>query len=127
MVDSAFVGLGIIVALFPVPGYVARLVQTVQEKRLKKTDARVQSVTESTFYTLLFSSLTDKDTDCPLAMNVLRMVKLFGWEKKMNDRIAVKREEELVWIKRRQFLDLLNGMLKYAFSSVGYSKSCRVD
>lgn len=45
-------------------------------------------------------------------MNVLRMIKLFGWENKMNERIAVKREEELVWIKRKQFLELLNAMIK---------------
>lgn len=47
-------------------------------------------------------------------MNVLRMVKLFGWEKKMGDRIATKREEELIWIKKRNFLDLLNQIIKYA-------------
>ena len=46
-------------------------------------------------------------------MNVLRMVKLFGWEKKMESRIAEKREEELVWIKRRQYLDLLNGIVRW--------------
>lgn len=31
----------------------------------------------------------------------------------MGDRIAEKREQELIWIKKRQFLDLLNGSLKY--------------
>lgn len=46
------------------------------------------------------------------ALNVLRMIKLFGWEKKMNDRIAAKREEELDLIKKRQFLDLLNNTFK---------------
>lgn len=45
-------------------------------------------------------------------MNVLRMVKLFGWEKKLNARIADKREEELVWIKKKQLLELLMGSLK---------------
>ncbi len=45
-------------------------------------------------------------------MNVLRMVKLFGWEKKMDDKIAEKRDEELVWIKKRKMLDLLNGTIK---------------
>jgi len=39
-------------------------------------------------------------------MNVLRMVKLFGWENKMNERIRVKREEELVWVRWKQFLDV---------------------
>ncbi|THU88444.1 P-loop containing nucleoside triphosphate hydrolase protein [Dendrothele bispora CBS 962.96] len=94
---SAFVGLAIILIMFPVPGFIAKLVQDVQSNRLKKTDARVQTVTET--------------------MNVLRMVKLFGWEQKMEGRIAEKREEELVWIWRRQILELLNGTIK-SYSSL---------
>lgn len=50
-------------------------------------------------------------------MNVIRMIKLFGWEPKVNDEIAKKRDDELKWIKRRQLLDLLNGNIKY-FSSL---------
>ncbi|KAF7369381.1 ATP-binding cassette transporter [Mycena venus] len=88
---SSFVGMGVMILLFPLPGYVAKLVQTVQQQRLKKTDARVQSVTET--------------------MNVLRMIKLFGWERQMNERVADKREEELDWLWKRQLLDLLNGTL----------------
>ncbi|KAF8213507.1 P-loop containing nucleoside triphosphate hydrolase protein [Mycena galopus ATCC 62051] len=53
---SSFVGMGVMVLMFPLPGYVAKMVQTVQQQRLKKTDARVQEVTET--------------------MNVLRMIKL---------------------------------------------------
>ncbi|KAJ7814135.1 P-loop containing nucleoside triphosphate hydrolase protein [Mycena olivaceomarginata] len=90
---SSFVGMGVMVLLFPLPGYVAKLVQTVQQQRLKKTDARVQAVTET--------------------MNVLRMIKLFGWEKQMNERVAEKREEELNWLWKRQLLDLLNGTLNF--------------
>ncbi|KAG6808744.1 hypothetical protein H0H92_003040, partial [Tricholoma furcatifolium] len=86
---SAFVGLASIILLFPIPGYVAKRVSDVQKGRLKATDARVQTVTES--------------------MNVLRMIKLFGWEKKMEENIAEKREKELVWIWKRQILDLING------------------
>ncbi|KAK0203772.1 hypothetical protein DFS33DRAFT_1431870 [Desarmillaria ectypa] len=85
---SAFVGLAVIILMFPAPGFLAKLTQDVQAATLKKTDARVQAVTE--------------------IVNVLRMVKLFGWEHKMNDRISSKREEELVWIRKRQFLDLLS-------------------
>ncbi|KAJ6574743.1 P-loop containing nucleoside triphosphate hydrolase protein [Mycena capillaripes] len=90
---SAFVGMGVMVLLFPLPGYVAKMVQTVQQQRLKKTDARVQAVTET--------------------MNVLRMIKLFGWERQMNKRVAEKREEELNWLWKRQILDLLNGTLNF--------------
>lgn len=48
LAESAFVGLAAIFILFPIPGLVAKLVQTVQKRRLKETDGRVQSVTEST-------------------------------------------------------------------------------
>ncbi|KAF8157929.1 multidrug resistance-associated ABC transporter [Crassisporium funariophilum] len=75
---SAFVGLGTIVCLFPVPGFIARKVQEVQRTRMKKTDARVQDVTE--------------------AVNVLRMIKLFGWEGKMSARLEERRDDELMWL-----------------------------
>ncbi|KAJ4476620.1 hypothetical protein J3R30DRAFT_3759412 [Lentinula aciculospora] len=88
---SCFVGLGVLIISFPLPGIIAKYVQQAQEKRLKKTDARVQSVSES--------------------MNVLRMIKLFGWESKMESRIAKKRDEELIWIRRRQILEIINGII----------------
>ena len=47
-VDSAFVGLLAMGLLFPVPGYYASMIQGVQTEKMKKTDARVQNVTEST-------------------------------------------------------------------------------
>ena len=40
------------------------------------------------------------------------MIKLFGWEPKVKEEIAEKRNEELHWIKRRQFLDIINGIVK---------------
>ncbi|KAF7306575.1 ATP-binding cassette transporter [Mycena indigotica] len=90
---AAFVGLAMILALFPAPGYVAKLLKVVQQERLKKTDARVQVVTET--------------------MSVLRTVKLLGWERQMKDRINVKREEELIWIWKRQMLQLLDGNVQF--------------
>jgi hypothetical protein len=54
-----------------------------------------------------------------LVMQVLRMIKLFGWEKKMEEKVYEKRQEELVWIKKRQFVEVLSGIVKYvAFFSV---------
>ncbi|KAJ7283178.1 P-loop containing nucleoside triphosphate hydrolase protein [Mycena rebaudengoi] len=92
---AAWVGLGSILVLTPMPGYMAKLLQSVQKERLKRTDERVQSVSE--------------------AVNVLRMVKLFGWETKMNDRISAKalhlRDEELIWARKRGFLILANGLV----------------
>ncbi|KAG6891082.1 hypothetical protein C0995_014172 [Termitomyces sp. Mi166 len=103
---SAFVGLVSIVMLFPIPGYVAKRVQDVQVVRLKATDARVQTVTET--------------------MNVLRMIKLFGWEKKMEEKIAEKREKELVWIWKRQILDMINGNLNLTIVKLPHS-DCDYD
>ncbi|KZT13899.1 hypothetical protein NEOLEDRAFT_1125841, partial [Neolentinus lepideus HHB14362 ss-1] len=90
---SSFVGLVVMIALAPVPGYIAKLLQTVQAERMKKTDVRVETVTET--------------------MNVLRMIKLFGWEGKMSERLSDKREEELTWLWKRQILGLLNGNINY--------------
>ncbi|KAF7314597.1 ATP-binding cassette transporter [Mycena kentingensis (nom. inval.)] len=91
---SVWVGLASIVLLAPLPGYMAKLVQKVQKERLKHTDERVSSVSE--------------------AVNVLRMVKLFGWEPKMQERIKEKREDELTWIRKRRVLDLASSLVKYA-------------
>jgi hypothetical protein len=40
------------------------------------------------------------------------MIKLFGWEHKMQGRMAEKREEELGWIWKKQILELMNGTIK---------------
>lgn len=47
-----------------------------------------------------------------LAMNVIRMIKLFGWERKVNEKIAEFREAELTWIWKKQILELLNNSIK---------------
>ncbi|KAH7913221.1 hypothetical protein BJ138DRAFT_1059515 [Hygrophoropsis aurantiaca] len=90
---SALVGLAVMTLLFPIPGYVARMFQTVQVEKMKKTDARVQTVTET--------------------MNILRMIKLFGWEPKMDQKITEKREEELGWIWKQKVLELINNNLNF--------------
>ncbi|PBK89813.1 ATP-binding cassette transporter [Armillaria gallica] len=95
---SAFVGLAIIILMLPAPGFLAKLTQDVQAATLEKTDGRVQAITE--------------------IVNVLRMVKLFGWERKMEERIAKKRDEELVWIRRKQLLDLLSGIINFLIPTV---------
>ncbi|KAF7368478.1 Multidrug resistance-associated ABC transporter protein [Mycena venus] len=90
---SVWVGVASIILLVPAPGYMAKLVQSVQKERLKRTDNRIQSVTE--------------------AVNVLRMIKLFGWEEKMKARIGDKRDYELTWIRKRRLLDLASGLVNY--------------
>ncbi|KAF7366640.1 ATP-binding cassette transporter [Mycena sanguinolenta] len=114
---SSFVGMGVMILLLPLPGYVAKMVQTVQQQRLKKTDARVQTVTESALRLNLFLSMEDS-SHAYLAMNAIRMIKLSGWERQMNERVAEKREEELSWLWKRQLLDLLIGTLNFSIPVV---------
>ncbi|KII94420.1 hypothetical protein PLICRDRAFT_36691 [Plicaturopsis crispa FD-325 SS-3] len=79
---SSFVGLAFMVAMLPVPVQLAKTIEGTQAKAMKKSDARVQSVSET--------------------MSVIRMIKLFGWEKKMSDRLDEKRQDELTTILRRK-------------------------
>ncbi|KAG1757959.1 hypothetical protein EDB19DRAFT_1936472 [Suillus lakei] len=90
---SAFAGLAVMCILFPLPGYVVQRIQKVQVEKMQKTDARVQTVTET--------------------MNVLRMIKLFGWEERLDTRISEKREVELVWTWKTKILELVNNNLNY--------------
>ncbi|KAE9391369.1 P-loop containing nucleoside triphosphate hydrolase protein [Gymnopus androsaceus JB14] len=90
---SSFVGLAAIVILFPVSGLITKLEQNRQKIKMKKTDARIQMVTET--------------------MSVLRMVKFFGWELMMNERIKNTREEELSYIRKIRLLGLFGSMANH--------------
>ncbi|KAH8072268.1 hypothetical protein BXZ70DRAFT_964229 [Cristinia sonorae] len=87
---SAFVGLAATIVCFPLPGYMGKLMAHTQKMKMEKTDERVQSVTET--------------------MAIIRMIKLFGWERKMAERISKKRQEELFYLRRQNILGLLIGM-----------------
>ena len=52
----------------------------------------------------------------PVVLNAIRTVKLFGWEPKMNEQLADKREDELTYLRRGKLLELSNGLLKYVLS-----------
>lgn len=45
-------------------------------------------------------------------MNVLRMIKLFGWESRVRDEVAKKREEELQFVWKRRILTCVNSISK---------------
>ncbi|KAL4243444.1 hypothetical protein ABKN59_001093 [Abortiporus biennis] len=78
--------------------YIPVQVSLIQVRKMKKTDARVQTVTE--------------------IMNVIRMIKLFGWEPKVNEQVAEKREEELVYQKKFRLLEFLNGSINFLIPCV---------
>ncbi|KAI0775462.1 ABC transporter type 1, transmembrane domain-containing protein [Irpex lacteus] len=95
---SSFVGLAVMVALTPVPGWVASLTSTVQKQKMKATDARVQNVTEM--------------------MSVLRMIKLFGWESRVKESVSEKREEELKWVWKRKLLGMASNTANHTIPLV---------
>lgn len=45
-------------------------------------------------------------------MNMIRMIKLFGWEPRVTQQILDKREDELHFQKKAKLLELLNGNIK---------------
>ncbi|KAF7362328.1 Multidrug resistance-associated ABC transporter [Mycena venus] len=92
---SAVVGLAVMVACLPLPAYVTlRVMQGIQVLRMKRTDERIQVVTET--------------------MAILRMVKMFGWESRMRERMTDKRKLELQTIKKDKLLSLIVGNFKYS-------------
>ncbi|ESK84755.1 hypothetical protein Moror_568 [Moniliophthora roreri MCA 2997] len=95
---SAFVGLAVIIMMFPIPGALTKWIGRAQANRMKQTDARVQAISE--------------------IMGVLRMVKMFGWERKMYDRITEKRERELVYIWKMRMLGISTTIANYAIPIV---------
>ncbi|KAJ7489333.1 P-loop containing nucleoside triphosphate hydrolase protein [Mycena latifolia] len=88
---SAFVGLAAILIMLPVPGYVGKWVQTVQRELSQKTDSRVQTVSET--------------------MNVLRMIKLFAWQRKTGEEVDAKREIELSVLWKRRLVDMVHAIM----------------
>jgi len=115
------------VLLFPIPGYIAKMIQSVQITRMKVVCAftlnqdhtyliyvrpmRVCNLLQRVSIFVVNSSAFPSNSTST-AMNVLRMIKLFGWENKMNAKISEKRDEELVWLRKRLILDLINNNLK---------------
>ncbi|KAI0717852.1 P-loop containing nucleoside triphosphate hydrolase protein [Cerioporus squamosus] len=90
---SALVGFAAMLLTLPVPGYITKHIQGTQREKMKRTDSRVQLVTEM--------------------MNVIRMIKLFGWEPRIATQIDEKREEELVAVKRNRMYGLANNLCNY--------------
>ncbi|KAL0059597.1 hypothetical protein AAF712_013648 [Marasmius tenuissimus] len=90
---SAFVSFGVTLLFLPIPGFLANITQKIQRERMKRTDERIQLVTETT--------------------KVIRMVKLFGWEAKMSERIAERREEELKLIKRHRYVQVVAKVVNF--------------
>ncbi|RDX55373.1 hypothetical protein OH76DRAFT_1478034 [Lentinus brumalis] len=90
---SAFVGLAMIVALWPIPGYCIAWMQRTQKERMRTMDLRVQEITE--------------------AVTVIRMIKLFAWEDRTVAKIDEKRRKELETIYQAKVAILLSANVNY--------------
>ncbi|KEP49369.1 ABC transporter [Rhizoctonia solani 123E] len=90
---SSIVGMTFMIISFPIPGKLAQLVNDVQTERMKKTDERIQAISES--------------------LNVIRMIKLFGWEKKVTAQVEEKRRIELHYYKKKQWIGQVSANANY--------------
>ncbi|KAG5644693.1 hypothetical protein DXG03_007916 [Asterophora parasitica] len=90
---SALIGFVVLVAQTPLPIVFSRLLQGATKEVAKRSDDRVETVTETT--------------------SVIRMVKMFGWEKKMSERIDEKREAELTWVWWSKFYTLITMIFQF--------------
>ncbi|KAI0768312.1 P-loop containing nucleoside triphosphate hydrolase protein [Trametes elegans] len=90
---SALVGFATMLVMLPLPGYITKRIQGTQREKMKRTDSRVQTVTEM--------------------MNVIRMIKLFGWEPRMAEQLDKKREEELRLVRKSKLLSFSNNLCNY--------------
>ncbi|KAJ6598427.1 P-loop containing nucleoside triphosphate hydrolase protein [Mycena vulgaris] len=95
---SAFVGLAAILIMLPIPGYVGKWVQTVQRELSKKSDSRMQTVNET--------------------MNLLRMIKLFAWQRKIGEEVDAKREIELSVLWKRRLVDMVHAIMNLLIPTI---------
>ena len=52
-------------------------------------------------------------------MSIIRMVKLFGWENRMSERLKGRREEELKLIWKIAYLNCVSSMIGCVLQTVG--------
>ncbi|KAF9560868.1 P-loop containing nucleoside triphosphate hydrolase protein [Agrocybe pediades] len=88
---SAISGAVVIALFVPIQQHFSGKMKSLQKATMNKTDARVREVSE--------------------ALEVLRMLKMFGWEKKVIGRVEEKREEELEYLWKLMRLRLANSTI----------------
>ncbi|KAK8861564.1 hypothetical protein IAR55_002386 [Kwoniella newhampshirensis] len=88
---SSFIGMIVMAATLPAPGLLTKMSADVQRKRMSATDSRVDTITE--------------------AIGALRIIKMFGWENRIKQRVAAKREDELDLLWKRRLLELATNLL----------------
>ncbi|GJE87808.1 multidrug resistance-associated ABC transporter [Phanerochaete sordida] len=97
---SALVGVGAMLVMLYLPGRIANQSQKLQVKKMSRSDARVGVISE-------------------VVGSAIRMVKLFGWQKKMSERIDEKRQEELLALRDFRLLTLLSNIVNNSIPMIG--------
>lgn len=62
--------------------------------------------------TLFLSRYASLNSSLKIALSVVRMIKMFGWEEKTRAQLRKKREVELGWIMKRFYLLLVSNTVK---------------
>ena len=129
---SSLVGLAVMIVLIPVPAWCAKLMDGTMTKKMKAVRKFCSRIITSNILTSLSPDgrtcwdyhrkcvlkspriflLGPADVPVIAAMNIIRMIKLFGWESQLKQKIAVKREGELAMIWREKWLEAVLGVVK---------------
>ncbi|PPR08265.1 hypothetical protein CVT24_001158 [Panaeolus cyanescens] len=96
---SALVALTSLIIAGPLARSAGSWIGTTTKRKMEMTDARVQKKSE--------------------AISVVRMVKMFGWEKRMTELIAEVRAEELKWLFRMKILEKFTELISASLPFVG--------
>ncbi|EJU03263.1 P-loop containing nucleoside triphosphate hydrolase protein [Dacryopinax primogenitus] len=88
---SAIIGMVFMVAMMPIPGLLAKRINDVEVAKMQKTEARIQGITES--------------------VNIIRMIKMFGWEGMIAGKLYKLRADELSSTRKAKFLELFGGVM----------------
>lgn len=81
---SSLIGMLVLVITLPIPGMLAKLMNSIQGKLMAASTERIGEITE--------------------AVGAVRMLKMFAWEAKSAERIHEKREKELRLSRQKQIV-----------------------
>lgn len=81
---ATFVGLGLIIASFPLNGYIFNWLNEVRRAKVKLTDKRVKLMNE--------------------VLNGIRIIKYYAWELAFRDKVSIIREEEVVLLRKIAYI-----------------------
>lgn len=76
------------------------------------TDGRTRAICDRRYVTDLHMC-SERGSETALAvLNVIRMIKMFGWEPRMEEQLGKKREEELKYLRKANILDVVINCIK---------------